>query len=64
MPIRWSGPYTIGRQRGGLIDFELTPGKGEALGDVLMIPRGAERAYGVRPRLARAEPAPTWRPKC
>jgi hypothetical protein len=46
---KWSGHYTIDRQRGGLIDFELTSGKGEAFGDVLMIPRGAERAYGPRP---------------
>ena len=42
----WTGTYTIDRLRGGMIDFTLQEGSGEAFGDVLMIPRGADRAYG------------------
>ena len=46
LPGSWTGTHTIDRLRGGMIDFTLQEDSGEAFVDVLMIPRGADRACG------------------
>lgn len=42
----WTGSYTVDRLRDGRIDFTLQASNAEAVGDVLMIPRGAHGPYG------------------
>jgi hypothetical protein len=52
----WSGSYTIDFQRGGSISFALQPGEDDARGDVLMIPKGTGRPYGLPPRAGGTRP--------
>jgi len=45
----WRGSYSIDFQRGGSISFVLRAGDTDAHGDVLMVPKGAQRPYGLPP---------------
>jgi hypothetical protein len=49
----WRGGYTIDYRRSGTLSFALVAGEDDARGEVLMIPRGAERPYGVPPWIER-----------